>query len=763
VLPEDADLPNTGSRLPDDVPAGPAEQSDLLPVPNGAANGEVLQRERSNWAQELPPAPGLASGPDTRTILNGLRRRWYVALFLGLLLGGGAAAAAYYLLEPKFTAVAEVRVASTPPWLLSPHVDTPEGRAEFLSYLQLQVASLKSRDVLNAARKRPEVKSLDIIKNQLDQIAYLDEEVKVEAKENSEIIKLYMSGMNPDDLRTIVQGVREAYFEEVVARDRLRRQARAKELKEIYNDANSSHKRKLEELHREADLLGTTESGTLMQKQLNLVTTLGEKKRQLAQVQFDLMKADAKLKAQQGHENPEVTVTQGDLEQAKEADSTTKRLQQRHDILQEVISQYEATSRLPNEPGLVRARDQLQDTNKALEARKAELKKLVAEALRNKGKQETQATNERLQAEMVPLAQQVKDLDEEVKNLSAEADKFGKSSTTLEQLRDEVANEKKHKERYEDELAKLEIELRPGVPPRVTKFQEEAFLQKRETRRQLMATAAAPVLMMVLCCFGVGWWECRARRICTTEEVITGLGMRLVGALPALSQPGKRLLAEGTEQDLQEHRLLESIDAIRTLLLRDADVSAMRVVMVTSAVGGEGKTTLASHLAGSMARAGRRTLLIDCDLRRPAAHQLFELPLQPGLSEALLGEVHVAEATLATGVDGLWMMPAGQWDREVIQSLAREGLRQIFDKLRHDYDFIVIDSHPVLPATDSLLIGQHVDAVLLSVMREVSRAPKVYAACQRLNALGIRVLGAVVNGVAGDDVHAHGGQYAAMT
>jgi polysaccharide biosynthesis transport protein len=187
----------------------------------------------------------------------------------------------------------------------------------------------------------------------------------------------------------------------------------------------------------------------------------------------------------------------------------------------------------------------------------------------------------------------------------------------------------------------------------------------------------------------------------------------------------------------------------------------MGVVMVTSAVGGEGKTTLASHLAGSLARAGRRTLLIDCDLRRPAAHQLFELPLQPGLSEALLGEVHVAEATLATAVDGLWLMPAGQWDREVIQSLAREGLRQIFDKLRHDYDFIVIDSHPVLPATDSLLIGQHVDAVLLSVMREVSQAPKVYAACQRLNALGIRVLGAVVSGVGGDDVYAHGGQYAA--
>src|SRR5262249_32590072 len=302
----------------------------------------------------------------------------------------------------------------------------------------------------------------------------------------------------------------------------------------------------------------------------------------------------------------------------------------------------------------------------------------------------------RLQAEIAPLAQQVKDLDEEVKNLSAEADKFGKSTTTLERLRDEVVTEKKHKEKYDDELAKLEIELRPGVAPRVTKFQEEAFLLKRDTKRQLMATAAAPVLVMLLCCFGVGWWECRARRICTTEEVISGLGMRVVGALPALSQPGQRLLKEGTEQDLREHTLLESIDAIRTLLLRDADVSAMRVVMVTSAVAGEGKTTLASHLAGSLARAGRRTLLIDCDLRRPAAHQLFELPLQPGFSEALLGEVHVAEATLATPVEGLWLIPAGEWAWAGIQTLAHEEDPQLFDNVRNDYASRVLDSQPVL-------------------------------------------------------------------
>src|SRR5205085_2885212 len=147
------------------------------------------------------------------------------------------------------------------------------------------------------------------------------------------------------------------------------------------------------------------------------------------------------------------TVTPTAVAEMLEADTTTKKLLDRRDRIQEVLTHYKTTSRLPDEPGLVRAQQQLQDVDKSLQTRKVELTKILAENLKNKGKQETQATTERLQAELAPLAQQVKDLDEEVKTLSAEADKFGKSSTTLERLRDEVSAERKHTERYADELA----------------------------------------------------------------------------------------------------------------------------------------------------------------------------------------------------------------------------------------------------------------------------------------------------------------------
>jgi Mrp family chromosome partitioning ATPase len=102
-----------------------------------------------------------------------------------------------------------------------------------------------------------------------------------------------------------------------------------------------------------------------------------------------------------------------------------------------------------------------------------------------------------------------------------------------------------------------------------------------------------------------------------------------------------------------------------------------------------------------------------------------------------------------TRVAGLWLAPAGCTDPDAIQGLAQDGLRAPFQKLRDEelFDFIVIDSGPVLTDSDALLFGQYADAAIISVLRDVSRVPRVYEACERLRSVEIRLLGAVVNGV----------------
>jgi capsular exopolysaccharide synthesis family protein len=168
--------------------------------------------------------------------------------------------------------------------------------------------------------------------------------------------------------------------------------------------------------------------------------------------------------------------------------------------------------------------------------------------------------------------------------------------------------------------------------------------------------------------------------------------------------------------------------------------------MVASALKGEGKTSLASHLATSLARARRRTLLIDCDLRSPAIHRMFDVLSEPGVCEILRGQAALADAIQPTIAEGLSIIPAGRCDSQAIQALAQGNLGSIFDELKQQYDYIVVDTAPVLPVADSLQVCQHVDAVLFSVLRDVSRLPKVYAAYERLATLGVRMLGAVVAG-----------------
>jgi len=228
--------------------------------------------------------------------------------------------------------------------------------------------------------------------------------------------------------------------------------------------------------------------------------------------------------------------------------------------------------------------------------------------------------------------------------------------------------------------------------------------------------------------------------------------MRLVGAIPAIPERAqRRALGKDPARRVDWNGILiESVNATRTMLLHATRAESLQVVMVTSATGGEGKTSLAVHLAGSLARAGHKTLLVDGDLRNPCVDRILQVPPQPGFCDLLRGDSSVDEAIHGTSVPGLDVLPAGKCDTQAIQGLARNTAGVLFQALKQPYDFVIVDSSPVLPVADSLLLGQHVDAVVFSILRDVSRLPRVSAAYERLGMLGIRILGGGFAGVQHD-------------
>ena len=231
-----------------------------------------------------------------------------------------------------------------------------------------------------------------------------------------------------------------------------------------------------------------------------------------------------------------------------------------------------------------------------------------------------------------------------------------------------------------------------------------------------------------LTCLGIAYLEFRNRRLNGPEQVDEGLGIRVVGTLPAA------VVAQGcsTRTHPIVAQLTESIDSVRTILMHDSTSKRRQVVLVTSAATMEGRTTVASQLAASLARAGRRTLLVDGDFRRPALHALFDVPLEDGLCEVLRAEVDVADVIRPTHAEGLWLLTAGYCDVDAIHALATEQMQPVFDKLRSEYDFIIIDGAPVLGMSDALIFGQYSDGAILSVRRDHSQMPKINQAAELL-------------------------------
>ena len=189
----------------------------------------------------------------------------------------------------------------------------------------------------------------------------------------------------------------------------------------------------------------------------------------------------------------------------------------------------------------------------------------------------------------------------------------------------------------------------------------------------------------------------------------------------------------------------ESFRTLRTNLMFSQAVRAMRTLVVTSASPGEGKTTTASNLAVSFAQQGMRVLLADLDLRRAAVHRVFSIPREPGLTDLVLGYETEEAVTRATSVSGLYVIPAGKLPPNPSELLAGDGMRKTLATLTEGYDVIVIDTPPLLAASDAAIIATLADGVIMVIRAGKTDISAALQSTQQLNAVGARVVGAVLN------------------
>jgi receptor protein-tyrosine kinase len=230
----------------------------------------------------------------------------------------------------------------------------------------------------------------------------------------------------------------------------------------------------------------------------------------------------------------------------------------------------------------------------------------------------------------------------------------------------------------------------------------------------------------------------------TSEEVTALTGAPVLASIALESSKDRRALV--TELDHQSPRV-EGFRMLRTgVQFADPD-APHKLVVVTSSVAEEGKSSTAVNLALTLSRAGVRTLLVDGDLRRPQVAATFDIDGSAGVTTVLLGKVDLEDAVWTHPDSGLAVLPSGVVPPNPAELLQTKAMSHLLDRLRAAYQVVVVDCAPLNPVTDASLLAARADGVLLVVRHGRTTKDQLRTAVERLRQVGATTLGVALNGV----------------
>jgi len=237
------------------------------------------------------------------------------------------------------------------------------------------------------------------------------------------------------------------------------------------------------------------------------------------------------------------------------------------------------------------------------------------------------------------------------------------------------------------------------------------------------------------------------------QEIQQRLGLPVIGHIPFIpdDRDGDPAAHERVSPALVAFHAPRSPEAeafrgVRTSLYFSTQGSGHQVIQVTSPGMGDGKSTLTANLAVSIAQTGRRVILIDADFRRPRVHKLFpDTTREIGMASVICGDSTLDAAIQQTAVPNLWLMPCGPRPANPAELLTSPRFQELLTEIRQRFDFVLVDTPPVLLVSDPCVVAPRVDGVILVLRLNKNNRPAAERATEVLGGLGANVLGIIVN------------------
>ena len=202
----------------------------------------------------------------------------------------------------------------------------------------------------------------------------------------------------------------------------------------------------------------------------------------------------------------------------------------------------------------------------------------------------------------------------------------------------------------------------------------------------------------------------------------------------------------------------EAYRVIRTSVQFAQAGKELQTIALTSCTPNEGKSTTIANLAVVLTQAGKSVLIMDCDMRNPTVHKNFNLSNKVGLSNCISMGTAVADAVQETGIEGLDALTAGVIPPNPSELLGSERMKNILQRAKEEYDYVLIDTPPVLPVTDSLVLGRMVDGLILVIDSGEIKVEMAREVKNQLVHAGANILGVVLNKVRSEH-HGYGYGY----
>ncbi len=760
--------------------------------------------------RQLDPNASMNQAPSmagTIDVLGPILRRKLLIILL-MILGCGAAYFAFTKATPRYESVARLMITSQAP-------PTTDGKQ--LAQTKVSIAKherlIHSQLVLAAAAEAGDFNSMKTFEESDEMMLTLVEDVLkfgYSKKEDDSMLEISATGPDENELPVILTQIIKAYTSEIAKDSKISGEESltlvANLRDQLVNEKKTAEESYLKILRR-LNLPTVEQKGVpfnpfldeldvVKEDRSNVITELRDISARIDLAKKAVESTDAGQVNYLATEAKKFLGVQIETVETIEEDRLRKTTNQQHIIgqyaqqafsLEETLTELESQRFVqgqgmgaghPTMEGIV---NQIKSVKMKLKVAKQELAKLQnssylkeeseEEILANLGKRNRQWISiylATLNAEKERLTTTFNQLDEDLALVEGKAKDVSADILELGILKERIAEKQKGIDEVLEQLSQINV-----VTSNFNKTKVR-IIDQAGTGEQV-----APILPLYLAIgllMGGALGTGLAFLIDTTDntfrnpnEITSKLSCPVIGKLPPIKiarkkqQANKQLSPALISLHDPTSEAAEAIRSARASIFAATLSKKMNTILMTSPSPGDGKSTACANLAVSIAQTGKSVVLVDADLRRPKIHEYFDRPLESGLLQILTGEVELADALQESGQENLNLLTAGGTPANPGEAVTSQRFRNLLEVLREKFDYVLIDSPPVLPVADPVVISSMVDGVYMIMRIRKGVIVTSGIAKEKLNMVGANLMGVIVNGVDDnpyyDDFGSHGYGY----